>query len=68
MQFSNHLFHTIHFLLQTYTNSTSHNYRSSCDLRKLAGEMVDREAGNSGWMDKKWDHRAWRKHLNVTGC
>jgi hypothetical protein len=28
--------------------------------------MVEREAGNSGWMDKMWVHRAWRKYLNVT--
>jgi hypothetical protein len=49
-----------------YTNSTLHDYRSLRELRKLAGEMVEWEAGNSGWMHKKWDHRAWRKYLNMT--
>jgi len=64
--FFNHLFHTtILFLLQTYTNSTLHDYRLSCELCKQAGEMVEREAGH--WMDgKKWGHWAWRKYLNVT--
>jgi len=36
------------------------------NLRKLVGEMVEWEAGNRRWMDKKWDHMAWRKYLNVT--
>jgi hypothetical protein len=28
--------------------------------------VVEREAGNGGWMDKQWDRMAWRKYLNVT--